>query len=181
MGEGPGGCLRGILGGGGLNIFFRGRNAHQAIDSGGNKRDKLKGTNAQDSQFFADFRRFLLIFAFPGKYSISGAQIFAENRRKPQIFAENRRNPQIFAGNRLSHLVCPFWFRPIDEDPINPLQNGPLILDQAWWDPLWDPSKPQLQRNQKSALWLLPGGSKIALWVYIEFPFNKHLLTLRIF
>ena len=28
-GEGPGGCLRGI--GGGLNIFFRGRNSHQVI------------------------------------------------------------------------------------------------------------------------------------------------------
>ena len=25
------------------------------LSSGGNKRDKLKGTNAQDSQFFADF------------------------------------------------------------------------------------------------------------------------------
>ena len=77
-------------------------------NSGGNKRDKLKGTNAQDSQFFADFRRFLLIFAFPGNCSISGAQIFAENRRKPQSFAENRRKPQIFAETRLSHLVCPF-------------------------------------------------------------------------
>ena len=76
--------------------------------SGGNKRDKLKGTNAQDSQFFADFRRFLLIFAFPGNYSSSGAQIFAENHRKPQIFAENRRKPQVFAETRLSHLVCPF-------------------------------------------------------------------------
>ena len=42
--------------------------------SGGNKRDKLKGTNARDSQFFADFRRFLQIFAFPGNNSISGAQ-----------------------------------------------------------------------------------------------------------
>ena len=59
--------------------------------SGGTKRDKLKGTNARNSQFFADFRRFLLIFAFPGNYSILEAQIFAENRRKPQIFAENRR------------------------------------------------------------------------------------------
>ena len=65
---------------------------------GGNKRDKLKGTNARDSQFSADFRRFLQIFAFPGNYSILGAQIFAENRRKPQIFAETP----------LSHLVCPF-------------------------------------------------------------------------
>ena len=70
----------------------------QRVVSGGHKRDKLKGTNAQDSQFSADFRRFLLIFAFPGNYSISGAQIFAENRRKPQIFAETP----------LSHLVCPF-------------------------------------------------------------------------
>ena len=76
--------------------------------SGGTKRDKLKGTNARDPQFFADFRRFLLIFALPGNYSISEAQIFAENRRKPQIFAENRRKPQIFAETRLSHLVCPF-------------------------------------------------------------------------
>ena len=76
--------------------------------SGGHKRDKLKGTNARDSQFFADFRRFLLIFDFPGNCSISGAQIFAENRRKPQIFAGNRRKPQIFAETRSSHLVCPF-------------------------------------------------------------------------
>ena len=76
--------------------------------SGGNKRDKLKGTNARDSQFSADFRRFLQIFAFPGNYSISEVQIFAENRRKQQIFAENRRKPQIFAETPLSHLVCPF-------------------------------------------------------------------------
>ena len=61
------------------------------VFSGGTKRDKLKGTNARNSQFFVDFRRFLLIFAFPGNYSILEAQIFAENRRKPQIFAENRR------------------------------------------------------------------------------------------
>ena len=64
--------------------------------SGGNKRDKLKGTNVRDSQFFADFCRFSL---FPGNYSISGAQIFAENRRKPQIFAENRR--------KLQEPLCP--------------------------------------------------------------------------
>ena len=31
------------------------------------------------------------IFAFPGNYSISETQIFAEKRRKPQISAENRR------------------------------------------------------------------------------------------
>ena len=52
--------------------------------------------------------RILLIFGFPGNYSISGAQNFAENRRKPQNFAENRSKPQIFAETRLSHLVCPF-------------------------------------------------------------------------
>ena len=69
--------------------------------SGGAKRDKLKGTNARNSQFFADFRRFLLIFAFPGNYSILEAQIFAENRRKLQIFAD-------FPETRLSHFVCPF-------------------------------------------------------------------------
>ena len=76
--------------------------------SGGTKRDKLKGTNARNSQFFADFRRFLLIFAFPGNYSILEAQIFAENRRKPQIFAENRRfcrNPFVLFS--LSLLVPP--------------------------------------------------------------------------
>ena len=78
-----------------------------SVMSGGNRRDKLKGTNARDLQFFADFRRFLQIFAFRN-YSISGAQIFAENHRKPQIFAENRRKPQIFAETPLSHLVCPF-------------------------------------------------------------------------
>ena len=66
--------------------------------SGGNKRDKLKGTNAQDSQFFADFRRFLLIFAFPG----------TDFHRKPQETADFRRKPQICAETPLSHLVCPF-------------------------------------------------------------------------
>ena len=48
--------------------------------------------------FFADFRWLLQIIAFPRKYSMLEAQIFAENRRKLQIFAETR----------LSHLVCPF-------------------------------------------------------------------------
>ena len=59
------------------------------------------GPTELNSQFFlggAEFRRFLLIFACPGIYSISEAQLFAENRKKPQDFAENR----------LSHLVCPF-------------------------------------------------------------------------
>ena len=98
------------------------------MKSGGNKRDKLKGTNAQDSQFFADFRRFLLIFAFPGNCSISGAQIFAENRRKPQIFAENRRKPQIFAETRLSpfslSLLVPPYEREIPgELLLNDLAN----------------------------------------------------------
>ena len=68
-------------------------------NSRGIKRDKLNGTSRAE---FAAFRRFSLIFAdfrFSwGIYSTSGAQIFAENRRKPQIFAETR----------LSHLVCPF-------------------------------------------------------------------------
>ena len=61
----------------------------------------LKGQTDRDkhSQCFADFR-----FFFPGNYSISEAQIFAENRRKPLIFAENRRFSQKI---RLSHLVCP--------------------------------------------------------------------------
>ena len=40
--------------------------------------------------------------AFPVNYSMSEAQIFAENRRKLQIFAETD----------LSHLVCRFQFRP---------------------------------------------------------------------
>ena len=66
------------------------------------------GQTEPNSHFFADFRWFLLIFAFPENWSISEAQIFAENRRKPHIFAENRRKPQIFAEIRLSHLVCPF-------------------------------------------------------------------------
>ena len=68
--------------------------------------DARHGSSELSLQFF--FRRF---FAFPGKYSTSEAQIFAENRRKPQIFAETadfRRKPQIFAEIRLSHLVCPF-------------------------------------------------------------------------
>ena len=57
------------------------------------------GQTEPNSQFFADFRWFLLIFAVPGNYITSRAQIFAENRRKPQIFAGNHRKPQIFAGN----------------------------------------------------------------------------------
>ena len=67
-----------------------------------NFRGELKGINwmgqtEPNSQFCANFRWFLLIFlAFPGNYSISEKQIFAENRRKPQIFTENRRKPQIF-------------------------------------------------------------------------------------
>ena len=92
----------------GLLVNQRGFLVFALFSSGGTKRDRLKGTNARNSQFFADFRRFLLIFAFPGNYSILEAQIFAANRRKPQIFAENRRKPQIFAETRFSHLVCPF-------------------------------------------------------------------------
>ena len=64
---------------------------HMGFLSGGTKRDKLKGTNARNSQFFADFRRFLLIVAFPGNYSLLEAQIFAESRRLSQKTAENRR------------------------------------------------------------------------------------------
>ena len=52
------------------------------VYSRGIKRDKLNGTNG------AEFAVFSQIFAFPGKYSTSEAQIFAENCRKPQIFAE---------------------------------------------------------------------------------------------
>ena len=80
--------------------------------SGGTKRDKLKGTTAQDSQFFADFRRFLLIFAFPGNYSISGGTDFrrkpqetADFCRKPQETADFRRNPFVLFS--LSLLVPP--------------------------------------------------------------------------
>ena len=93
------------LSSGGVRRGLATPNYTQGLTSGENKRDKLKGTNARDSQFFADFRRFLQIFAFPGNYSILEAQIFAENRR---IFAGNRRKPQIFAETPLSHLVCPF-------------------------------------------------------------------------
>ena len=66
---------------------------------GGNKRDKLKGTNARDSQFFVDFRRFLQIFAFPGNCSISGC---ADFRRETADF---RRNP--FVPFSLCLLVPP--------------------------------------------------------------------------
>ena len=76
----------------------------------GIKRDRLKGTNGVFSQFFfADFRWFLQILAFPGNYSISEAQI---NRRFSQKTADFRRKPQIFAETGLSHLVCPLQFRP---------------------------------------------------------------------
>ena len=56
--------------------------------------------------FFADFRRFLLIFAFPGNYSILGAQIFAGNRRISQQTADFCRNP--FVPFSLSLLVPPY-------------------------------------------------------------------------
>ena len=71
--------------------------------------DILNETNgAEFAIFFADFRRLLQIFAHPENYSISKAQIFAEDRRKPQIFAENCLKPQNFAETHLSHLACPF-------------------------------------------------------------------------
>ena len=69
------------------------------LESGGTKRDKLKGTNARNSQFFADFRRFLLIFAFSWELQHFGG---ADFRRKPQETADFRRKPQkpqIFAEN----------------------------------------------------------------------------------
>ena len=52
---------------------------------------------------FAVFQLYkLLIFASPGNYGISDAQILANFRRKPQIFAENRRKLRNFA-----ETVCP--------------------------------------------------------------------------
>ena len=54
----------------------------------------------------------------------------------------------------------------IDEDPMNPLQNDPLILGKAWWDPLWDPSKPHLQRNQKITV---SGSSRVGLHSELRF------------
>ena len=57
--------------------------------------------------------RFSGIFVFsPVNYSISKAQIFAENRRKPQIFAESRRFSQESGGGgfvpfSLSLLIPP--------------------------------------------------------------------------
>ena len=78
--------------------FCVGQVSH-SVNSGGTKRDKLKGTNARNSQFFADFRRFLLIFVFPENYSILEAQIFAGNRRFSQKTAGNRRFSQ--------KTVCP--------------------------------------------------------------------------
>ena len=47
-----------------------------------------------------------LIFAFPGNYSISEAQMFAGTAD----FAENSRKPQMFAEAHLSHLGFPFEF-----------------------------------------------------------------------
>ena len=57
----------------------------------GNEKGQTNWTNGAE---FAVFSQILLIFAFPGKYNISEAQIFAETRRKPRIFAENHRKPQ---------------------------------------------------------------------------------------
>ena len=69
------------------------------FQSGGNKRDKLKGTNARDSQFFADFCRFSL---FLGITAFRG-------RRFSQKTTGIRRFSQKTAGNRrfLQKPLCP--------------------------------------------------------------------------
>ena len=54
----------------------------------------LEGEKGQTFKGGGRFSR-RCFFAFPGNYSISEAQILAENLRKPQIFAENRRKPQL--------------------------------------------------------------------------------------
>ena len=71
----------------------------------GIKRDKLNGTNGAKFAVFRRFSLILQIFVFPGKYSISEAQLFAENRRFSQKTTGNRR---ILQKRVLSHLVCPW-------------------------------------------------------------------------
>ena len=66
------------------------------------------GQTEPNSQFFIDFCRFLLIFAFPVNNSISEARIFAENRsRRLQETAEFCRNP--FVPFSLSLLIPPYF------------------------------------------------------------------------
>ena len=57
--------------------------SHECQNQGEFKGTISKGQTEPDSQFLGD-RRSLLIFAFPGIYSIWEVQIFAENRWKPQ-------------------------------------------------------------------------------------------------
>ena len=80
--------------------IFQGRGV-----SGGNKRDKLKGTNARDSQFSADFRRFSLFLGIPAFQRRRFSQKTAGNRRFSQEIADFCRNP--FVPCSLSLLVPP--------------------------------------------------------------------------
>ena len=73
--------------------------------SRGIERDKLEGTNGAK---FAVFRRFSLIFADPGNYSISEAQIFGDFRRKPQKTAKFCRNRFVLFSLSLS--IPPYSF-----------------------------------------------------------------------
>ena len=82
------------------------------------------GQTEPNSQFLADFRWFLLIFAFLGNYSILEAQIFAENRRKPGEFQvtvcgvtvcpfsrhKGNQRPKCLSNKAQMHLSrnCPF-------------------------------------------------------------------------
>ena len=98
------------------------------LHSEGNKRDKLKWTNAQDSQFFADFRRFLLIFRFSWELQHFGGADFrrkpqetADFRRKPQETADFRRNP--FVPFSLSLLVPPYTWQ---------MQTWCLAVSMLW-------------------------------------------------
>ena len=63
------------------------------------------GQTEPNSHFFADFRLFSQIFAFPRNYSIWEAQIFAGNRRKPQETADFHRKPQETAEFRRNRFV----------------------------------------------------------------------------
>ena len=72
--------------------------------SRGMKRDKLNGTNGAEFPVFADFCWFLIYLGMIN-CSISEAQLFAENHRKPQSFAEFCRN--LFVPFSLSRLLPP--------------------------------------------------------------------------
>ena len=61
----------------------------------------------------------------------------------------------------------------IDEDPMDPLQNDPLILGKAWWGPVVGPIKtPCTEKSENYCLWLR-AGLVYVLRDVVNFQLNK--------